>query len=147
MKKFKLSSINIDGNDISSLLKTIKSGWLAYGEQSKLIENVIKKKFKLKNVILCNSCTSGIYASLKALGVKKNTPVILPNYTCISNLSAVNQLGGKPIIVEVENDTLGLEYENVLAAIKKYKPKVLQIVHVYGFPARDTLKIIKLCKK
>ena len=35
----------------------------------------------------------------------------------------------------------------VLKAIKKFKPKVLQLVHVYGFPARDTAKIIKICKK
>ena len=32
-------------------------------------------------------------------------------------------------------------------AIIKFKPKALQLVHVYGFPARDTYKIIQFCKK
>jgi perosamine synthetase len=51
------------------------------------------------------------------------------------------------VIVEVEQETLGLDYDLVKKAIKKYRPKALQLVHVYGFPARDTLKIISLCKK
>ena len=51
------------------------------------------------------------------------------------------------ILVDVEEDTFGLDYDLVLKAIKKFKPKVLQLVHVYGFPARDTAKIIKICKK
>ena len=113
----------------------INSSWLSInGKHTIDFENSIKKYFNRKFSLAVQSGTAAVHVSLKALGVK-NTPVILPNYTCISNLSAVNQLGGS-IIVEVENDTLGLEYENVLAAIKKYKPKVLQIVHVYGFPAR-----------
>ena len=51
-----------------------------------------------------------------------------------------------PVIVEIEK-ILGLDYESVKKAIKIYKPKVLQLVHVYGYPARDTKKIISLCKK
>ena len=79
--------------------------------------------------------------------MKEKDFVITPNYTCISNLSCISQCNAIPVIVEIERDTLGLDYESVKKAIKLYKPKVLQLVHVYGFPARDTKKIIEICKK
>ena len=73
--------------------------------------------------------------------------MILPNYSCVSNLSAVKQCGAKPIIVEVERETLSLDYNELEKAIKKYKPKIVQLVHVYGCPAKYTQKIVKLCKR
>ena len=126
----------------------INTSWLSIdGKYTIDFENKVKKYFNRNYSLAVQSGTAAVHAPLKALGVKKNTPVILPNYTCVSNLSAISQLRGKPIIVEVEDESLGLDYKNVVAAIKKYKPKVLQIVHVYGFPARDIIKIINLCKK
>ena len=74
------------------------------------------------------------------------TMMILPNYSCVSNLSAVKQCGAKPIIVEVERETLSLDYNELEKAIKKYKPKIVQLVHVYGC-LQNIQKIVKLCKK
>ena len=62
-------------------------------------------------------------------------------------MSAVAQCGATSILVDIEKDTLGLDYELVKEAYKKYKPKYLQLVHVYGFPAKDTHKIINFVKK
>ena len=93
------------------------------------------------------SGTAAIHLALKSFGCKENDNVILPNYSCVSNLSAVTQCGANPIIVEVERETLGLDFEEHEKAIKKYKPKVVQLVHVYGCPAKYTEKIVKLCKR
>tara|TARA_B100000886_G_C20414946_1_gene488852 strand:- start:623 stop:1789 length:1167 start_codon:yes stop_codon:yes gene_type:complete len=147
MKKFKLSSINIDGNDISSLLKTIKSGWLAYGEQSKLIENVIKKKFKVKNVILCNSCTSGIYASLKALGIKKNDEVLVSSFTFISTINSLFQLGAKIKLVDINTEDYNICLKDLRKKITK-KTKVILPTHYGGNPIDiDNLKKVVNSKK
>ena len=93
------------------------------------------------------SGTAALHLALKSLNCKIGDKVIIPNYSCSSNLTSVTQCGALPIIVEVEEETLGLDYDLLKIAIKKYKPKIVQLVHVYGFPAKDTLKIIKLCKK
>ena len=73
--------------------------------------------------------------------------MILPNYSCVSNLSAVKQCGAKPIIVEVERETLSLDYNELEKAIKKYKPKIVQLVHVYGCPAKYTQKLLNYAKR
>ena len=104
---------------------------------------MVNRKFTLA----VQSGTAAFHATLKGLGIKKNDNVIVPDYTCVSNLSVVSQCQAKAILVDLERDTLGLDYEKTKSAILKYKPKALQLVHVYGFPARDTIKIINLCKK
>ena len=105
------------------------------------------KFLKIKNGFAVQSGTAALHTALKGLGVKQNDAVVVPNYTCLSNLSSVVQCGAKPIIVEVENETLGLDFMQLKKAIRIYKPKVVQLVHVYGFVARDTVKIKKLCNK
>ena len=114
MKKLFLNEPLVGSLEKKYLNDVINSSWLSInGKHTIDFENSIKKYFNRKFSLAVQSGTAAVHASLKALGVKKNTPVILPNYTCISNLSAVNQLGGKPIIVEVENDTLERNQENV----------------------------------
>ena len=68
------------------------------------------KFLKIKNGFAVQSGTAALHTALKGLGVKQNDAVVVPNYTCLSNLSSVVQCGAKPIIVEVENETLGLDF-------------------------------------
>jgi len=130
------------------VLEVLKSNWLSSnGKHTVEFEKKFSKFLGLKYGLAVQSGTSAIHVALKAAGVKENDHVITPNYTCISNLSCISQCNAIPVIVEIENETLGLDYESVKKAIKLYKPKILQLVHVYGYPARDTKKIINICKK
>ena len=94
-----------------------------------------------------NSATSALELAFRVKNFKETSEVIVPNFTCNSNISTVAQCNAIPVIVEVEKDTLGLDFKLTKKAIDKYNPKALQLVHVYGFPARDTKKIISYCKK
>ena len=126
----------------------LKDGWLSSnGEHTKIFENKISKYLNVKHSLAVQSGTAAIHLALKSFDCKRGDNVILPNYSCVSNLSAVNQCGANPIIVEVEKETLGLDINELSKAIKKFKPKVIQLVHVYGCPAKHTLQIKKLCKK
>ena len=139
--------------DISELEKkyvndVLRSEWLSINgvhtlKYQKKISKIINKNFSLA----VQSGTAALHVALRALGLRRNDKIIIPNYTCVSNISSASQIGAKPILVDIENETLGLDFNLVKDAIKKYKPKALQIVHVYGHPARDTEKIISLFKK
>lgn len=138
---------------ISSLEKkyisdVLSSGWISVGgKYNKLFEKkfgeIINKKYNL----LVQSGTAALHLALKAININKNHSVITPNFSCSANINCISQCGAKAIVVEIEKDTLGLDFELVKKAIIKFKPKALQLVHVYGFPARDTYKIIQFCKK
>ena len=117
------------------------------GKNTKIFEKKISKYLNTKYALAVQSGTAAIHLALKAFGCKKNDNIVLPNYSCVSNLSAVTQCNANPIIVEVERETLGLDLNQLKKAIKIYKPKIIQLVHVYGCPAKYTLEIKNLCKK
>lgn len=124
------------------------SGWLSInGTHTRVFEKKFNKFLGTKFTIAVQSGTAALHVALKSIDIKKDDKIIVPNYTCVSNISVLSQLLAKPIIIDVEKETFGLDVELVEKAIKKYKPKAVQLVHVYGFPARDTIKIKNLCKK
>ena len=126
----------------------LQSGWLSInGTHTRVFEKKFNKFLGTKFTIAVQSGTAALHTALKALDVNPGDKIIIPNYTCVSNISVLSQLNAIPIIVEVEKDSFGIDVEGLERTIKKFKPKVLQIVHVYGYPAKNTLKIVKLCKK
>jgi len=146
--KYRINTPYLTNLEKKYLNDVIASKWISVdGKYSKIFEkkfgNLINKKFNL----LVQSGTSALHLALKALNVKPKDKIIVPNFTCSANINSVAQCNATALVVEIEKDTLGLDFDLVKKAILKYKPKILQLVHVYGFPARDTFKIINLCKK
>ena len=105
--------------------EAINSNWLSINGKNKKFLKKIFKTDRKKKLISCSSGTAALHVALKALGVDQNDNVIVPDYTCVSNLSAVSQCKAKAIMVDLEKDTLGLDFNKTALAIKKYKPKVL----------------------
>jgi len=146
--KIRLNEPSISNLEKKYVNDVINKNWLsADGEHTKIFEKKLSKYLNLKNGFAVQSGTAALHAALKGLNINKNDSVVVPNYTCLSNLSSVTLCGANPIIVEVESDTLGLDYNHLKKAIKIYKPKAVQLVHVYGFVARDTIKIRTLCRQ
>ena len=146
--KYIINKPNLSKLEKKYVNEALNSTWLSSnGLNTKIFEKKFSKLTNNKFSIAVQSGTSALHLALKTLDVKKNDKVLLPNYTCVSNISTVSQCGAKAVLVDIEEETLGLDYELVKIAIEKFKPKVLQLVHIYGFPARDTKKIIQLCKK
>ena len=146
--KYLLNLPNITSLEKKYVNKVIDSNWISVnGKYNKLFEQEFGKIVKKKFNIGVQSGTAALHLAIKSLDIKKDDYVVTPNYSCSANISSISQCNAKALIVEVEKDTLGIDYDSLKLAIKKYKPKIVQLVHIYGFPARDTLKIVKLCKK
>ena len=138
--KYLINSPHISKLEKKYVLNALNSGWLSVnGKNTKEFEKKISKFLNINYSLAVQSGTAAIHLALKSLGCKSNQNVIVPNYTCVSNISAVSQCGAIPIIVEIERDTLGIDLKQLKIAIKKYKPKILQLVHVYGCPAKNTM--------
>ena len=145
--KYSLNLPSLSSLEKKYVLDVLKSGWLSSnGTHTQIFQQKFSKIINRKYSLAVQSGTAALHLALKSLNCNAKDKVIIPNYTCVSNISSVAQCSAIPIIVEVEKETLGLDYELVKKAIEKYKPKILQLVHVYGHPARDTIKIINLCK-
>ena len=146
--KYIINKPNLSKLEKKYVFEALSSTWLSSGgKNTKIFEEKFGKYSGNKYALAVQSGTSSLHLALKALGVTNKDYVIIPNFTCVSNISATSQCGAKIILVDVEPETLGMDFKILKKVLKKYKPKVLQLVHVYGFPAKDTLKIIDICKK
>ena len=129
------------------VLDVLESSWLsANGKHTKIFEAKFAAYIGLKHSLAVQSGTAALHVVLKAIGVAQGDAVVLPNFSCGSTISSVVQCGGVPVVLDVEAETYGLDASRLESAIKKFRPKVVQFVHVYGFPARDALLIQDLCK-
>jgi perosamine synthetase len=146
--KYILNKPNISSVEKKYILDVLKTGWISSnGKHNAIAEKKFSKLVNKKYSITVQSGTAALHVALKAINVKKEDKVIIPNYSCSANINSVAQCNATAIVVEVEKETLGLDYDLVKKAILKHKPKALQLVHIYGCPARDTLKIVDFCKK
>lgn len=146
--KYLINSPSLSSLEKKYVNEVLKSTWLSSnGVHTQEFEKKVCKFLGVKYSMAVQSGTAALHLALKTMGCKNGDRVVIPNYSCSSNLTSVIQCGAKPIIVEVENNTLGLNAELLKRAIKLHKPKIVQLVHVYGFPANDTQKIVKICKE
>ncbi len=113
--------------EISSVVETLRSGWLTTGPKTKKFEEEFAKAVGAKHAVALNSCTAALHLALEATGVRAGDEVIVPAMTFAATAEVVLYLGATPVIVDVRPDTLDLDASIVERAIT---PKTKAIVPV-----------------
>ena len=145
--KYRLNEPFLEGQEKEYVLDALESGWLSLGGKHTLIfEEKFAKTVGVKYALAVQSGTAAIHTAIMALGLKSNDKVIVPNYTCAGSIAGIIQCGARPVILDIEPETFALDANSVKKCIKKVRPKALMIVHIYGFPAKDTEEIVQLCR-
>ncbi|MBN1645255.1 DegT/DnrJ/EryC1/StrS aminotransferase family protein [Candidatus Woesearchaeota archaeon] len=146
--RYSLNEPYLKGKEKEYVLDVLDSGWLSVkGKHTKIFEEKFAQMVGLKYALALQSGTAALHTTLLSLGIGKNDKVVVPNFTCAGCVTSVIQCGATPVILDVENESFGLNINNVNEFLKKEKPKAIMLVHIYGFPARDTKEIAELCKK
>ncbi len=135
----------IDRNFYNNLISNIKSRWIGTGPLSKKFEKQFSHYKNINYSLSLNSCTSAIFLSLKSLNLKKNDEVITTPMTFCSTVNCIIHAGGKPVLVDIKNDTLNIDEDKIEEKITK-KTKALLVVHFAGLPCNMS-KIKKLASK
>jgi len=131
-----LSKPSIEAEEIDSVIEVVKSGWWTTGpkvfEFEKKLSAYLEEKHQLYTAAV-NSCTSAMFLTLKALGIKKGDQVILPTWTFASTALIVEWLGATPVLCDIEAASLNIDVHKAETLITE-KTKALIPVHVAGFP-------------
>ena len=136
---------NIENEEISEVVKTLKSGWLGTGAKVDKFEKLICKYKKIKNTIAVNSCTAALHLSLLAIELEKGDEVILPSMTFAATANAVIHAGGVPVFADCKIETMNIDINDIKKKITK-KTKAIILVHFAGRPC-EMDKIILIAKK
>ncbi|MCD6514221.1 MAG: DegT/DnrJ/EryC1/StrS family aminotransferase [Candidatus Odinarchaeota archaeon] len=143
--KIPFSPPYITDDDIKAVVSVLKSGWLSMGPLTIEFEKMFARYIGSKHAISTNSCTSALFLSLKALGVKTGDEVITTPFTFAATANTIVHCGAEPIFVDIDEKTYNIDPEKIEEKITE-KTKAIVVVHYGGQPA-DMKKINKIGKQ
>lgn len=122
----------IAGKELTYIAQAVTMGNISGdGHFTQLCSRLLEKRFDLHRTLLTPSCTAALEMAAQLCEVGPEDEVIMPSYTFVSTANAVARLGGKPVFVDIREDTLNLDETLIEPAITK-KTKVIIPVHYAG---------------
>jgi perosamine synthetase len=146
VKKIFFSKPFINRKDCSRIInRVLDSNFPNEGIFTREFEKRITKILKVKYAVATTSGTVSLFLALKANNINYGDEVIIPNITFSATANAVILAGGKPILADVNPDTLLIDETSLNKKISK-KTKFIIPVHVSG-RGSNIKNIIKIGKK
>lgn len=123
----------------AAILGVLRKGWIGMGPETIAFEQELAQELKVPHVVTVNSCTSALFLSLLVHGVRPGDEVIVPAMTWCSTANAAMFLGARPVICDVDPETMCATWEDVEARITPMTKAVI-VVH-YGGLTAETRRI------
>lgn len=123
----------ITEEEINEMVDTLRSGWLSMGPKTIRFEEEFSKYIGINRSIAVSSWTAAGHLALEAFGIKRDDEIIVPTMTFPATAEIVCYLGAKPVIVDVEEDTLNISLKEIEKALTP-KTKAIIPVHYAGQP-------------
>jgi dTDP-4-amino-4,6-dideoxygalactose transaminase len=120
--------------EIEEVVDTLRSAWITTGPKTKRFETEFAKFVSAPAALALSSCTAALHTALATSGIGRGDEVITTPLTFAATLNVVEHVGARPVLVDVEPDTLNIDPVHVEAAITP-RTKAIVPVHFAGHPA------------
>lgn len=130
----------IGEEEINEVVDTLRFGWITTGPKVKRFEEEFAAFIGSPGALALNSGTAALHVALATLGIGPGDAVITTPMTFCSTVHVIEQVGARPILVDIEPNTLNIDPNRIEEVIKletqnsKLKIKALLPVHLYGHP-------------
>lgn len=115
------------------LESTLDNGWLGYGPECRALESTFTSN-RGGWALATSSCTSALYLAGRLIHASSDIgepEIIVPAVTFVASAVAFLQAGVKPMLGEVDPETLLLDPDQARAALSP-RTRALLVVHLYG---------------
>ncbi|MCK5590476.1 MAG: aminotransferase class I/II-fold pyridoxal phosphate-dependent enzyme, partial [Candidatus Pacebacteria bacterium] len=99
--KIPLFNLNFDKDEEQSVVKTLRSKWIAMGENVNVLEKKFADHLNVKYAVAVSSCTAALHLAMEVLGVKEGDEVIVPSLTFVATVNAVRYVGATPVFADI----------------------------------------------
>lgn len=112
----------------------LRSGWLTTGPKVQEFEAAFAAYVGVPHAVAVNSATAALHLALNALDIGPGDDVLVPTWTFAASAEVVIYQGARPVLVDVDADSLNVTVDGILAAITP-RTKAAIVVHIAGRPA------------
>lgn len=144
-KTIPFSPPDMSESEVAEVREAILSGWITTGPKTKQFEREIADYCHVNRAACLNSQTACAEMALRVLGIGAGDEVIVPAYTYTASASVVCHVGAKLVFVDVQKDSLEMDYNQLEAAINE-NTKVIIPVDLGGVPC-DYDRIYEIIEK
>ena len=112
----------------------LESSAYVLGPRVREFEEKVREYVGAGSALGVASGTDALHLALRALGIKRGDEVITTPFTFFATVEAICYLGARPVLVDIEHDTMNIDPAKIEASITK-KTRAILPVHIFGHPA------------
>jgi len=152
-KKLSLAEPPFDWEEVYEALNSMLEMKTTMGTKVKKFEKMFAKYIGVKYALMVNSGSSANLIALSILAnqslgsmkINSGDEIITPAVTWSTTVFPMKNIGAKPVFVDVDENTFGIEPKKIENAITK-RTKAIMVVHLLGYPC-EMNKIRKIAQK
>ncbi len=136
-----LSSPDIVEKDIEAVVGVMKTRFLSIGPKVVEFEKRIGEYVGTKYAVAVNSGTSALHLIIRGMGIGEGDVVVTTPFSFIASSNCILFERGRPLFVDIKEDTLNLDADKVEKKLESMsrkelaKIKALLVVDAFGQPA------------
>ena len=124
----------IGEEEIAEVIDTLRSGWITTGPKTARFTKEFAGFVGAPDALACSSCTAALHLALASAGIGPGDEVVTTPLTFAATVNVIEHVGARPVLVDVEPDTLNLDPRKFAAAITP-RTRAVIAVHYAGHPA------------
>lgn len=118
---------DISEKEIEAVSEALRSGWITTGPRTKELERQMAEFTGTKRGACLNSATACMETALRLFGIGAGDEVIVPAYTYTASASVVCHVGASLKLIDVQEGTYHLDYDELEAAITEKTKAVIPV--------------------
>jgi perosamine synthetase len=134
-KNYPIARPSITERERENVDKAISSGWISSaGPYVEEFEARFSAMCGAKYGVAVSNGTVALHLALRAIGVKSDDEVIVPDLSFIATANAVLMAGATPVFCDIDPETLCIDPNEISNKLTS-RTKAIIPVHLYGHPA------------
>ena len=118
---------DISEKEIEAVSEALRSGWITTGPRTKELERQMAEFTGTRRGACLNSATACMETALRLFGIGAGDEVIVPAYTYTASASVVCHVGASLKLIDVQEGTYHLDYDELEAAITEKTKAVIPV--------------------
>ena len=123
---------SFDEKELGAVIEYLTSGgWMTEFKKTTELEKMIADYTGTKHCVMVANGTVSLFCALKAYDIGAGDEVICPDYTMIASPNAIKLAGAKPVLVDIDRESLCCDMKSILDKTTK-KTKAIMLVSING---------------